>query len=265
MKYTLKRTKITELTRNALGKEYSKERSFPSSFEYSKFYKPFDVKLNFKISDKNVEIRVAVNKDNVLVVGWIDEKAQKSSIAMLHLYKRPTYNKFGYDLYEVKNAYVREDFIGMGLMPQIYNGIVNRGYNIVALNSQSEGARNMWFKFYTQGNMKVWGVIGVRFFVNPEEGRSKKDWIETLYITDSFINHSVRPELSAVVLTDDGVESVKSMYVDTEGYEDLESILILTSKDSDLSEDLDMMMSFEEFPEEENLYKTLTKMLLTNV
>lgn len=263
MKYTVKRKNITELTRNELGKDYATNVTFPKSFEYNKYYKPFDDKLLINLPDKTLEIRVRAERDNVYVTAWVDENKQKSSVSMLHLYKRKSYNNFGYDLYEVKNSYVRSDFIGKGLMPQIYKGIVNRGFNIVALDSQSEGARKMWYKFYAQGDMKVWGIIGVRFFVNPEEGRSKKDWIETLYITDKFTNHSVKPELNAVVLTDDGVESVKSMYVDTEGYEDLESILILSSKDSNLSEDLDMMKSFEEFPEEENLYNALTKMLLT--
>lgn len=259
------RRNIKELTRNEIGKVYD-FGAFPSFFEYNKYYAPFEDPILIKSLKGDVEVRIyRKSKETIYIVGWIKDKNQKSSMTMLHLYRRPSYNKFGYEVYEIRTAYVRTDFIGMGLMPKIYTEVVKRGFNIVALDSQSAGARKMWARFYGSGNIKVWGVIGVRFFVNPEEGRTKKDWIETLYITDKFVKQSVNPELSAVVLTDDGVESVKSMYVDTEGYEDLESILILSSDNSKLSQHLDLMRSFEEFPEEENLYKTITKMLLTNV
>lgn len=253
---------IKELTRNEIGKTYY-FGVFPSFFEYNKYYIPFKDPILIKSPKEDIEVRIyRKSKETIYIVGWIKDKDQKSSMAMLHLYRRPSYNRFGYEVYEVKTAYVRPDFIGMGVMPKIYSEVVKRGFNIVALDSQSAGARKMWARFYNSGDIKVWGVIGVRFFVQPEEGKTKKDWIESLYITDKFVTKSQNPELSAVILTDDGVEDIKSIYVDTEGYEDLESILILTSDDSKLSQDLDNMRSYEEFPDEENLYKTITKMLL---
>jgi GNAT superfamily N-acetyltransferase len=266
MEFRSFRQKINELERNVIGKDFStKEGTFPSFFEFDKNYKDFPQKISFKTKSGNVILRYyQKTKDTVYVVPWLMDGDEPQSIGMLHLYKRPVYNAFGYDLYEVKNAYLKEDHQGMGIMPRIYREIVAQGYNIVALDTQSTGARKMWSNFYGKEGYDVWGIIGVRFFVEPERGRTKEDWIETINISNKFITLPENPELSAVVLTDNGVEEVKSMYVDTEGYEELESALILTAPGSDLSEDLESMMNLEEFPEEEALYKTLTSMLLVS-
>jgi hypothetical protein len=63
-------------------------------------------------------------------------------------------------------------------------------------------------------------------------------------------------------MTPDGVESVESVYVDTEGYEEYESLLIMTNTNSKLDNDLELMMNYEQFSNEKNLFNALQKMLL---
>lgn len=251
-------TKITELQKNKITKGYADTTVYPDSIEYNKYYKPF--KGSFKID--SIEIRYRTDGIDMYVVPWMVVNKQPISMGMLHLRQYRSYAKYGYNLFEIENAYLKTDIQGKGIMPQIYTGLVERGYNLVASGTQSPGAIKMWRGFYGKEGMNLWAVFGLRFFVKPEIGRTKKDYIESLYITDKFGTLPDNPELKAIILTQDGVEEIKDVYVDSEGYEEMESILILTAEGSDLDDQIRSMQEFEEFPEEKKLYNALSSILL---
>ena len=126
MEFRSFRQKINELERNVIGKDFStKKGTFPSFFEFDKNYKDFPQKISFKTKSGVVNLRYyQKSKDALYIVPWLMDGEEPQSIGMLHLYKRPMYNAFGYDLYEVKNAYLKENHQGMGIMPRIYREIV---------------------------------------------------------------------------------------------------------------------------------------------
>lgn len=257
---------IVELQRNpSVTKDYGeKTKDFPGTKEYNTFYKEFDKPLSFKSKDNTiVEVRYYEKGATIYITPWVLVNGVPQSIGMLHLYKRPTYNRYGYSFYEVINSYLKPQYIGKGIMPAVYSGLIRRGYNLAAVDTQSEGARKMWKNLYGRDGIKIWAAIGLRFFTSKDLERSKEDWIESIALTDKFTTLPGNvDELSAVVMTPDGVESIKSVYVDTEGYEEYESLLLMTQDGSVLDKDLDSMKNYDEFDNERNLFYTIQKMLL---
>ena len=251
-------TKITELQKNKMTKGYAEKTAYPDSIEYNKYYKSFD--KPFKID--SIEIRYRIDGIDMYIVPWIIENNKPIAMGMLHLRQYRSYSKYAYNLFEIENAYLKIDIQGKGIMPQIYTGLIEREYNLVASGTQSPGAIKMWRGFYGKEGLSLWAIFGLRFFVKPEIGRTKKDYIESLYITDRFRVLPDNPELKAIIMTPDGVEEIRDVYVDSEGYEEMESILILTKNKSVLDNQIRKMQDLEEFPQEKKLYNALSSILL---
>jgi|688.fasta_scaffold00227_54 hypothetical protein len=257
---------IVELQRNlSITKDFAKStRDFPSSQEYATIYSEFDKPLLFKTKDDIIiEVRYFTKGPVTYITNWVMVNKTPRCIGMLHLYKRPIYNRYGYDFYEIINSYLKTEYIGKGIMPTTYMGLIKRGINLAALDTQSAGARKMWKNLYGREGIKIWAILGVRLFVSKELQRTKDDFIESISLSDKLTSIPENPdELSAVFMTPDGVESVESVYVDTEGYEEYESLLIMTNTNSKLDNDLELMMNYEQFSNEKNLFNALQKMLL---
>ena len=182
-----------------------------------------------------VEVRYYIKGPVTYITSWVMVDNAPVCIGMLHLYKRPIYNRYGYDFFEIVNSYLKTEYIGKGIMPSVYMGLINRKLNLAALDTQSAGARKMWKNLYGREGIKIWAILGIRLFVSKDLQRTKDDVIESISLSDKLTSVPENPdELSAVMMTPDGVESVESVYVDTEGYEEYESLLIMTNTNSDL-------------------------------
>lgn len=259
---------ILELQMNDIARDTKiHSSSYPDSSEFNSKYDVFDSPINIHGAGTEFSVRYHwFSRNDLYVVPWI--KSTKNAIGLIHLYKRPAYNKFKVaEIFEVKNVYLKKDYIGYGIIPLIYKELVIREYNIAALDTQSPGAVKMWKKFYTDKgmskNMHLWFIYGLRFFEDPKMFRSKKDYIESILVSDRFVKDK-ESSLSVVMKTEDGVESVRSVYSDSEiDYIGSEmTSLLVTKRSSELDNMLTKMADLEDFPEEEQLYNTLSALLL---
>lgn len=256
---------ILELQRNDIARDQKiHSSSFPGSSEFNSKYEEFDPPMNIHGAGTELSVRYFwFSRNDLYVVPWI--KSTKNAIGLIHLYRRPSYNKFKVaEIFEVKNVYLKKDYIGYGIIPLIYKELVDREHNIAALDTQSPGAVKMWKKFYTdKGKMHLWFIYGLRFFENPKMLRSKKDFIESLLLSDRFVKDK-ESSLSVIMKTEDGVESVKSVYSDSDSdyIESEMTSLLVTKRGSDFDKLLTKMADLVDFPEEEQLYNTLSALLL---
>lgn len=253
------KSNLSELKKNKLSKEFARFTNFPKPIEYDLYYKELQKPLNYNLKDDtNINVRYYEpnhEPDTKYYVPWIIEE-EPISTGMLSVQTSLDYkfNKHGYIFSEVKVVYLKERYIGKGIVPSLYAGLIDRGVNLVARDSQSEGARKMWKSFYGKPGISIWAVMGS--FSN--DGK----FIDPLYITDNLTTTTRNPnELSAVIMTQDGVESTKSIYTRTKS---MVSVLLMTKTGSKLDRHLSMMSSYEDFKDEKNLYFALQELLYTS-